>query len=281
MAMFSEDSGQKRGGDASMVLPAWIQRQVLKYIDEIYARIPRPLPEREKLEGCRIISHRGAHDNRTVFENTLAAFDRIRDAGVWGIEFDIRWTKDLHPVVIHDESLLRLYGDSRNIRDLTLSELKSSFGMIPTLKEVIDTYAKKLHLMVELKEEAYPDPNYQSRVLQDLFAVLEPAADFHFLSLTPELFKMIAWLPPAAFLPIAELNVGRLSDLSIRENYGGILGHYLLLTASVLKKHQNHQQKVGTGFVNSKRCLFRELNRGVHGVFSDNAIDLQTVCNSP
>ena len=263
-----------------MVLPVWIQRPFLKYIDGIYAVIPRPLPDREKLDGCRIISHRGAHDNRTVFENTLAAFERIREAGVWGIEFDVRWTRDLHPVVIHDESLQRLYGDSRNIRELTLSELNASFGMIPTLKEVIDNHAKKLHLMVELKKENYPDPVYQSRVLRDLFAVLEPAADFHFLSLTPELFKMIAWLPPPAFLPIAELNVARFSGLGISENYGGILGHYLLLTDSVLKIHQSHHQKVGTGFVNSKQCLFREINRGVHWIFSDNAIGLQNVCNS-
>jgi len=262
-----------------MGLPAGIQRPVLKLIDHIFAGIPRAQPGREKLCGCRIISHRGDHDNRTVFENTLAAFDRIRDAGVWGIELDIRWTRDLHPVVFHDESLQRLYGLPENIQELTLSDLKSSHVKIPTLQEVISRYAKKLHLMVELKKEIYPDPVYQSRVLSDLFAALEPAVDFHFLSLSPELFKMIAWLPPPAFLPIAELNVARFSGLSIRENYGGILGHYLLLRASVLKKHQTHHQKVGTGFVNSKRCLFRELNRGVHWFFSDNAIGLQACCN--
>ena len=263
-----------------MASPAGIQRPVLKFIDHIYARIPRPLPDREKLVGCRIISHRGVHDNRTVFENTLAAFDRVRDAGVWGIELDIRWTRDLQPVVFHDESLQRLYGHSLNIRELTLAELQSSFAIIPTLKEVIDTYAQKLHLMVELKKEIYPDPVCQSRVLHDLFAALKPAVDFHFLSLNPELFKMIEFVPPPAFLPIAELNVSRFSGLSIRENYGGILGHYLLLTESVLKKHQNNHQKVGTGFVNSERCLFRELNRGVNWIFSDNAIGLQSVCSS-
>ena len=264
-----------------MGFPVWIQRLVLKSVDEIYARIPRPLPDKEKPDGCRIISHRGAHDNRTVFENTLAAFDRIRDARVWGIEFDVRWTGDLHPVVFHDESLQRFFDSSLNIRELTLAELKSSHAMIPTLKEVIDGYAEKLHLMVELKKEIYPDPVYQSKVLQDLFSALEPAVDFHFLSLNPEMFKMIAWLPPAAFLPIAELNVSRFSELSIRENYGGILGHYLLLTDSILKKHQSRRQRVGTGFVNSKRCLFRELKRGVHWIFSDNAVDLQTFCSSP
>ena len=263
-----------------MGLPVRIQRQVLKCIDDIYARVPRPLPDREKLDGCRIISHRGAHDNRTVFENTLAAFDRLLNAGVWGIEFDIRWTRDLHPVVFHDESLQRCFDSSLNIRELTLAELKSSYAMIPTLKEVIDNYANKLHLMIELKKEIYPDPVYQSRVLQDLFAALEPTVDFHILSLKPELFKMVAWLPPAVFLPVAELNVSCCSGLSLRESYGGILGHYLLLRDSVLKKHQSHHQKVGTGFVNSKRCLFRELNRGVHWIFSDNAVNLQSVCNT-
>jgi len=263
-----------------MGLPAWIQRPVLKLIDHIYARIPRPHPGREKLSCCRIISHRGAHDNRAVFENTLAAFDRIREAGVWGIEFDIRWTRDLQPVVFHDESLQRLYGRPENIQELTLPDLKSNNAMIPTLQEVISNYAKKLHLMVELKNEIYPDPVYQSRVLHDLFADLEPAVDFHFLSLAPELFKMIEFVSPPALLPIAELNVAHISGLSIRENYGGILGHYLLLTESILKKHQNYHQKVGTGFVNSKGCLFRELNRGVNWIFSDNAIGLQTVCNT-
>lgn len=252
----------------------------LKLIDRVYAGIPRPHPGREKLSCCRIIPHRGVHDNRTVFENTLAAFDRARDAGVWGIEFDVRWTGDLHPVVFHDANLKRLFGRECSICGLTLAELKSSFGMIPTLKEVVDTYAGKLHLMIELKKEMYPEPAYQSKVLFDLFAALEPAVDFHFLSLTPEIFKIVEFMPPAVFLPIAELNVSRLSDLSIRENYGGVLGHYLLLTESVLKKHQVQHQKVGTGFVNSKRCLFRELNRGVHWIFSDNAIGLQSVCNT-
>lgn len=264
-----------------MGLPVWLQRQVLNYIDKIYAAIPRPLPDREKLDGCRIISHRGAYDNRAVFENTLAAFDRIQHAGVWGIELDIRWTRDLHPIVFHDANLKRLFGHECNICDLTLTELKSLFTMIPTLKEVIDRYAQKLHLMVELKNEIYSEPVYQCRVLHDLFADLKPAVDFHFLSLDPDLFHMMEFVPSPAFLPIAELNVARISGLSIRKNYGGVLGHYLMLTEAVLQKHRKHHQKVGTGFVNSTECLFRELNRGVNWIFSDNAIGLQTLCNTP
>ena len=81
-------------------------------VDALFAAWPRPKPEESALRRCRIISHRGEHDNVTVFENTLPAFDMARDHGVWGIECDIRWTKDLVPVVYHDADLRRLSGDS-------------------------------------------------------------------------------------------------------------------------------------------------------------------------
>jgi len=259
-------------------LAPWLQRAVLIQLDRIYALIPSRKPQREALSGCRIISHRGSYDNRTCFENTLAAFDPIRDAGVWGIEFDIRWTKDLQPVVFHDASLERLFGISRNIRDLTLGELQSAFAMIPTLRSMIERYADNLHLMVELKSEIFPDPPVQMQCLRDSFEALKPIADYHFLSLNPELFKMIHWAPPGVFLPVAEFNISRISSLSLQKGYGGILGHYLLLTSAIAEKHRNHRQRVGTGFINSRQCLYREVNRGIDWIFSNNAVGLQAIC---
>lgn len=256
------------------------QTLLMKLVDCFYAGIPRAYPSREKLKGCKIVSHRGEHDNRVVLENTLPAFNRAKEAGVWGVEIDVRWTRDLHPVVFHDPDLKRLFKDKRKISDLTLSELKSSFNLVPSLETVIDTYVGRLHLMVELKKEIYTDPVYQSEVLQKLFSDLEPRVHFHFLSLSPELFKMIEFVPPNTFLPIAEMNVASIRALSMRENYGGLLGHYLFLTDSILQNHRSLGQKIGTGFVNSKRCLFRELTRGVDWIFSDNAVYLQNICNT-
>ncbi|MCK4988777.1 MAG: hypothetical protein KAS40_24745, partial [Desulfobacterales bacterium] len=56
-------------------------------------------------------------------------------------------------------------------------------------------------------------------------------------------------------------------------------GHYVLLTKSRLKKHKELKQKMATGYVNSKNCLFRELNRNVEWIFSDNASELQGIVN--
>ena len=116
-----------------MTLPPWFQEAFLKLADYIFSHYPRPIPSKEKLNHCKLISHRGAYDNRKVFENTLAAFDRIKGTGVWGIEFDIRWTKDLHPIVFHDRNLNRLFGVNQEISQLNMAELETSFPLIPTL----------------------------------------------------------------------------------------------------------------------------------------------------
>lgn len=259
-----------------MAILPWIENTFLKVTDFAYAYLPQAVPGKEKLIQCEIISHRGDHDNRDIFENTLPAFDRIRAAGCGGIEFDVRWTKDLKPVVFHDRNLNRVFGSNDEIAKLKLSEIKVSFPLIPSLEKVVDAYGKKLHLMVEIKEEFYPDPEYQHRVLKDIFAPLKPRDDFHFISMNPMMFEGMAFFPPQTFLPIAVINATRLSEIALMKGYQGIAGHYLFITNTFLKRHP----AVGTGIVNSKKCFFREVNRGIKWIFSGNAIELQAIRTS-
>lgn len=134
--------------------------------------------------------------------------------------------------------------------------------------------------MVEIKEEEYPDPVYQNNVLKDLFDPLTPQVDFHFISLRPEMFRLINFVPSSTFLPSARLNVKRLSNLALWKNYRGVTGHYFLITDAILKKHHKQNQRIGTGYIGSKNCLSRELNRGIEWIFSNNAVELQNICNS-
>jgi glycerophosphoryl diester phosphodiesterase len=260
------------------LLPA-LEAHLRQVLDNFYARLPQPVPSIGRLQQCRIVSHRGHHANPEVFENTVVAFDQAKNEGVWGIEFDLRWTKDLQPVVIHDADLSRVFGSNLVVRHAKLAELKSECPLVPSLAEVIQRYGKKMHLMIEVKTELYPDPVQQNRILKNLLSPLEPEKDYHLLTLTPEMFNLIAFVPRSAFVPIARFNLFRLSKLAIEQNYSGLAGHYLFLTASRLKKHWKSQQKVGTGYINSKNCLFRELNRGVEWIFSDNAVELQKIVN--
>lgn len=80
-----------------MELPAGLEKVLLQCMDFIFKHLPRRSPDPEKLKACKIVSHRGEHDNTSVYENTIAAFDGAMEQGVWGIEFDVRWTRDLQP----------------------------------------------------------------------------------------------------------------------------------------------------------------------------------------
>jgi glycerophosphoryl diester phosphodiesterase len=251
-----------------------------RMVDPLFAKLRQPVPTRKELENCRLISHRGEHNNYSVLENTFPAFDAARNLGVWGIEFDVRWTKDLHPVVFHDEDCQRVFQSDLVIGQINLAELHERLPLIPSLEQIIQRYGRKLHLMVELKEELCPDPAYQGRLLGDLFAPLQPQADFHLISLAPEMFRLINFVPSSTFLPIARINIQRLSDLAIRKNYGGLTGHYLFMTNNLLQRHKARHQGVGTGFIASENCLFRELNRGVDWVFSNNAGELQLLVDT-
>jgi glycerophosphoryl diester phosphodiesterase len=258
----------------------WLEKWFLQGVDLCYEKMPQFFPDIEKLKQCKIISHRGEHDNKKVYENTIPAFDRVNEAGVWGIEFDIRWTRDLQPVVFHDRNLQRVFKSDTEINKVTLSELKMHCNLIPTLSEVIQRYGKKMHLMVEIKKEAYSESKYRNNVLREIFQQLTPQFDFHFITLNPEMFMHINFVPSSTFVPSARLNVRQMSDLAIMRSYGGIAGHYLLISDGILKKHHARNQCIGTGYIHSKKCLFRELNRGIEWIFSNHAIKLQNICNS-
>lgn len=252
-----------------------IENGFLRVVELFFAIKPQPVPNIQLLKDCKIISHRGDHDNRKVFENTLQAFDTAKNQGIWGIEYDIRWTKDLQPVVIHDPDLRRVFGSPLVIRQITLSDLKSKYPLFPSLAEVIQRYGKTMHMMIEVKKEVYPEPSRQNRVLKDLFSSLVPGDDFHFISLTPEMFELIEFVPKSTFLPIARLDFYRLSKLSLQNNFGGVCGHYLVLTEALMARHHKREQKVGIGYPCSRNSLFRELNRGVDWIFSNDAVMLQ------
>ena len=256
-----------------------IKHFIIHSVDTYYKHRTVPVPAVGRLRGCKLISHRGEHDNQTVFENTLPAFERANRAGVWGIELDLRWTRDLKPVVFHDPDTRRLFGENYRISRLRVDELNHIFPQIPTLKDVVERFGQKMHLMLEIKKEPYPEPDIQRRTLISVLAALAPMFDFHLLSLNPKMFRYFDDFPNECCLPIAELNLRSISKIAIREKHGGILGHYLLVSRHYQKRHGQHGQKVGTGYANSPNCLYRELNRGVEWIFSNRAATLQKMIN--
>ncbi len=87
----------------------------------------------------KIIGHRGAAGLGP--ENTIEAIRAAIRAGVDGVEFDIRISKDGQIVLCHDNNLQRTYGIDQEISNSTLAELQQSTSQpgpsIPTLKQAL------------------------------------------------------------------------------------------------------------------------------------------------
>lgn len=240
-----------------------------KMVDGYFASIPRRKPLIDDIDKAQLIAHRGAFNNsQGIFENTHEAFRLANKAGCWGIELDVHATADGVLVVNHDATLNRLWGQKAAISDLTFSELRVLVPGVPSLEEVVTEYGSQMHLFIELKS-----PFQDEEALVQALHNLIPCANYHLLSLEPLIFKSLSQFPKQALLLVAvHNNVKAFCDLSIKENYGGVMGNYLLLTDKRIQQLKEAHQSTGVGFVDSKNSLFRELNRGNHWIFTNQAV---------
>ena len=249
----------------------------IRAIDCWMAVIPRVTPDSSVLQGCKIVSHRGEHDNKEVMENPLRAYDIARTNGVWGVEVDIRWTADLVPVVCHDPDGGRVFGNPIIVGEKSFAELREVIPDIPSLEELIDKFSVNTHLMIELKAEPFPQKEKQKQILKQLLSSLKPITDFHILALDNALFEMVDFLPRECYMPVSQVNIKQMSKASLEGTYGGFGGHFLLMTDEIKQRHESIGQNIATGFVASRNSMFRELNRGVDWVFSNHAVKLQEI----
>ena len=99
-------------------------------------------------------AHRGLHDE-TKAENSMSAFAAAKEHG-FGIELDVRLSKDGELVVFHDDNLTRIVGKEGKVVDFTASELATmkllgTTDTIPTLKEVLALIDGAVPLLIEIK----------------------------------------------------------------------------------------------------------------------------------
>jgi glycerophosphoryl diester phosphodiesterase len=125
----------------------------------------------------RLFAHRGA--SGAYPENTMPAFQAACTTGIPNIELDIRMTHDEELIVIHDEDLERVAGQSGVVSEMTVAEVRradaafrfSADGVdfpfrgreicVPTLREVLNAFARQF-FVIEIKQVA---PSLVTRLL--------------------------------------------------------------------------------------------------------------------
>ena len=115
-----------------------------------------------------IIAHQGS--SLELPPNTIEAFELALNQGADIIELDIWQTKDGEWVVVHDENLLKITGNNKNVGELTFLEIKSldaGYGFyknktgptsfinkqykIPSLEKIFKTFSDK-RINIEIKD---------------------------------------------------------------------------------------------------------------------------------
>lgn len=115
----------------------------------------RKRAEMDKFKSVKY-AHRGLHGEGAI-ENSMTAFKNAVSEG-YGIELDIRLSKDGRLVVFHDSTLDRVTKESGSVIERSAEELRQiklldTDDTIPTFDEVLALVSGKVPLLVEIKED--------------------------------------------------------------------------------------------------------------------------------
>lgn len=157
------------------------------------------------------IAHRGYFDNQSLApENSLAACRAAIGYG-FAIEVDVMLTLDGTVVVFHDDTLMRMCGSSRKVttttfKDLSSYKLLNSPEKIPTLRQLLDTVAGQVPLVIELKSfeehRMHVDGKLEAAVLKELSKYRGPVALKSFNPESVTLLKKLGARCPVGFLSL-------------------------------------------------------------------------------
>ncbi|HWR52999.1 MAG TPA: glycerophosphodiester phosphodiesterase family protein [Bryobacteraceae bacterium] len=119
-----------------------------------------------------LIAHRGGVVDDAHPENSPGSIQAAIDRGYWMLEVDIRRTKDGEPLLQHDPTFSRFYGDDRTVEQMTWAEvqrLRSKPGDTSPIhfRDVCRMCKGRVRLMLDIKSDSWPDEFYQS-VIRDL-----------------------------------------------------------------------------------------------------------------
>ena len=107
----------------------------------------------------KIIAHRGVINNAP--ENSMAAFLDAAKQG-YGVECDVRLTKDKIPVILHDTNFKRVAGINQQLRSLKLDQVQNiqleGQHPVPTVEAVIRHVLPDTFVNFDIKEDEAVKP---------------------------------------------------------------------------------------------------------------------------
>lgn len=221
----------------------------------------------------------------------MAAFREAIAAGADGIEFDVRLSKDLVPVIIHDSTLRRTAGRSHRIASLTWNELKhvdvgSWFPRgdfkgetLPSLEELFALFQNNdLTLYLEMKCDSRSEHEPLAKACCDLIVdfsfkerVIVECFDLRALEvikrIDPEI-KTAALFEPAISKPSLLLDQ-RIIDQTIAVEASELALHHRLARKRLVQKARLAGLRVVAWTVDDPKWIARARSLGVEALITN------------
>ena len=247
-----------------------------------------PHPYFEGTRTPRVFAHRGLvlpHDEGpAVWENTAAAFAAAHAAGAEYIETDCRLTADGDVVLVHDDTLARLNGDTRPVNTLRTVELErifASHGGLMTVRDALASFPG-LRFNIDAKTDAVAAPLGRA-VAADAHRVLVTSfADARRRVALDAALDAGAEIRPAAsggrntILALRSLTAVRLSPARALADIDAVQiperqGPVKIVTPTVIAAAQRLGVEVHVWTINDADDMRRLAAAGVDGIVSDRA----------
>jgi len=242
----------------------------------------KPLPTHTPNLNIQRSAHRGVR--ALAPENTLPAISKAIEMGYDYVEFDVCYSKDGVPVILHDGTLFRTTNGFGSVSCYTLAELKkldagSWFGsefkgtQIPAVEEALQLMSGKIKLYLDEKQAPRPE---LIRLLKQYGFFPDNLMVCHAGKFMDDFLK----LEPAAPVMPALLNASEVEGLL--EKYPTTAAFDVpcsALTAEMVQKAHGHGVLIFTDALagSTSACLRKPLEYGADLIQIDNIQRFQAV----
>jgi glycerophosphoryl diester phosphodiesterase len=215
------------------------------------------------------VAHRGY--SAKALENSREAIMLAAEAGVGGIEFDIRRTRDGVAIVNHDANLERVVAKAQkscarkeDITKLNLANIRDNCKLkngesVSTLEEILrDLLPYSSRLFIEFKDS----PSKSDMELIERY-YSDQAERVYFISFSKEYLDLInSWKKDFAYLEKTKIFLLRKRvDLDLLNGIDGFDSKYM--SQATVDNVQAHGMEIGAYTKDSRRKIKRYFDRGV------------------
>jgi glycerophosphoryl diester phosphodiesterase len=207
-----------------------------------------------------LLGHRGTRGEKSVAENTPAAFDFALSCGCDGFEFDVRLSADGKAVICHDARTTTT--TTRRTGGIEIAQAPALQLGLPLLRDVLTCYQPTAFLDIELKV-----PGLET-ITADLLRRFAPVRGFVVSSFLPQVLEALHATDttiPLGLICENRAALNRWPQLPVEY----VIPHHKLLTRDLLQQMKSAGKKVLVWTVNMRADMKRFAQWEVDGTISD------------